>query len=143
MTVFISCDSEDWLGASFGLSWAHTCSSFRLGSRASAHVVFLPGFLYGVAGAGPCIKRAEVEASGPLVAQALEFTWFQCGHILLARASHMASPDSRECRNILCLWMGEMAKSHCREAHIKDLWPLSNSMGRVLLLPCRPRLLLI
>lgn len=44
--VFISYGSADWLGAPFGLLWVHSCSSLRLGSRASPHEVFLPGFLY-------------------------------------------------------------------------------------------------
>lgn len=48
----------------------------------------------------------------------------------------------KQVTRLVCV--GGMAKSHCRGAHIKDLCPLSKSTRQqVLLLLCRPRLLVV
>lgn len=141
----VSWEELDWLGTYLGLAWACSCRWIQAGTRASPSVVFLPGLLCGKAVLEKCSKRAKVEVSGPLEAWTVQFAPRQSCHILLAQASHKASPDAGEWRNRPHLWMRRMAKSHGRGACVKYAWPLNNVyciVWKVLVL-CRPRLLLI
>lgn len=40
--------------------------------------------------------------------------------MLFVKANHTASPNSRRWRNRLHLWVGEMAKSHCKGVYIVE-----------------------